>query len=433
MGVPYAVALGLIVAILDLIPLAGATIAAILIGAVAFLHSIPAGIVVIVFFIVYQQIENHLLQPRRLRAHGAALAARGADLDPDRRRARRNPRRAGRDPGRGLDPGRLVLDWLQHRRRARGHQRSDPSFGGLPPAGGGPIASACAGTQGRSRCWPRCSSSAVAPSLRLAPRPRAARRRPRSCRSRCSARSTPSAPSHGLAPLRLSPALTAAADGHSAQMARLGYFSHNSANGTSFSQRIARFYPAARLPQLVGRREPGLGRSRHRRRARVPALARQPAAPREPARRRAGARSASRAVHSTSAPGVVRRRPGDGRHRRLRLRTRNPQHPRYPVAPGACSSVEEQRPSKPSVGGSNPPRRIALREPKPAPPSGFRRFLTLARRTARSRQVGRRKRSWSRAIGSCGKEASALSPMRWAANTPLSTAREEVWHDHDSS
>ena len=63
MGVPYAVALGLIVAILDLIPLAGATIAAILIGVVAFLHSIPAGIVVVIFFIVYQQIENHLLQP----------------------------------------------------------------------------------------------------------------------------------------------------------------------------------------------------------------------------------------------------------------------------------------------------------------------------------------------------------------------------------
>jgi predicted PurR-regulated permease PerM len=63
MGVPYAVALGLIVAILDLIPLAGATIAAILIGIVAFLHSIPAGIVVVAFFIVYQQVENHLLQP----------------------------------------------------------------------------------------------------------------------------------------------------------------------------------------------------------------------------------------------------------------------------------------------------------------------------------------------------------------------------------
>jgi predicted PurR-regulated permease PerM len=63
MGVPYAVALGVLVAILDLIPLAGATLAAIIVGTVAFIHSIPAGIVVIVFFIVYQQIENHLLQP----------------------------------------------------------------------------------------------------------------------------------------------------------------------------------------------------------------------------------------------------------------------------------------------------------------------------------------------------------------------------------
>lgn len=63
MGVPYAVALGLLVAILDLIPLAGATIAGIVVATVAFLHSIPAGIVVVVFVIVYQQIENHLLQP----------------------------------------------------------------------------------------------------------------------------------------------------------------------------------------------------------------------------------------------------------------------------------------------------------------------------------------------------------------------------------
>jgi predicted PurR-regulated permease PerM len=53
----------LVVAILDLIPLAGATLAAIIVGSVAFIHSIPAGIIVIVFFIVYQQIENHLLQP----------------------------------------------------------------------------------------------------------------------------------------------------------------------------------------------------------------------------------------------------------------------------------------------------------------------------------------------------------------------------------
>jgi predicted PurR-regulated permease PerM len=63
MGVPYAVALGLIVAFLDLIPLAGATLAGIIVCAVAFLHTIPAGIVVLVFFVVYQQIENHFLQP----------------------------------------------------------------------------------------------------------------------------------------------------------------------------------------------------------------------------------------------------------------------------------------------------------------------------------------------------------------------------------
>jgi predicted PurR-regulated permease PerM len=63
LGVPYAVALGLIVALLDLIPLAGATIAAIIIAAVAFLHTIVAGIIVVVFFIIYQQVENHILQP----------------------------------------------------------------------------------------------------------------------------------------------------------------------------------------------------------------------------------------------------------------------------------------------------------------------------------------------------------------------------------
>jgi predicted PurR-regulated permease PerM len=63
LGVPFAVALGVIVAVLDLIPLAGATIAAIIIGTVAFLHSITAGIIVVAFFIAYQQIENHFLQP----------------------------------------------------------------------------------------------------------------------------------------------------------------------------------------------------------------------------------------------------------------------------------------------------------------------------------------------------------------------------------
>jgi predicted PurR-regulated permease PerM len=62
-GVPYALALGLLVAILDLIPLAGATFAAIVVTLVALTQSVTAAVVVLAFFIVYQQLENHLLQP----------------------------------------------------------------------------------------------------------------------------------------------------------------------------------------------------------------------------------------------------------------------------------------------------------------------------------------------------------------------------------
>ncbi len=115
MGVPFAVALGLIVAILDLIPLAGATIAAILIGAVAFIHSIVAGIVVVAFFIVYQQVENHLLQPlvygRTVQLSPLAVLISiliGAEL-------------AGILGALGAIPVAgaiqvLLLDWLRHRR-----------------------------------------------------------------------------------------------------------------------------------------------------------------------------------------------------------------------------------------------------------------------------------------------------------------------------
>jgi predicted PurR-regulated permease PerM len=63
LGVPYAFALGLLVAILDLIPLAGATLAAIIVSSVAFLDGTLNGIIVLVFFVLYQQLENHVLQP----------------------------------------------------------------------------------------------------------------------------------------------------------------------------------------------------------------------------------------------------------------------------------------------------------------------------------------------------------------------------------
>ena len=64
LGVEFALALGLIVAILDLIPLAGATLAAIVVSGVAFLdEGWVKGLIVVAFFVVYQQLENHVLQP----------------------------------------------------------------------------------------------------------------------------------------------------------------------------------------------------------------------------------------------------------------------------------------------------------------------------------------------------------------------------------
>jgi predicted PurR-regulated permease PerM len=63
MGVPFAGLIALFVGIADLIPLVGATLGAVVGVVAAFTHSVTAGIVVVVFFVVYQQLENHLLQP----------------------------------------------------------------------------------------------------------------------------------------------------------------------------------------------------------------------------------------------------------------------------------------------------------------------------------------------------------------------------------
>ncbi|MFE7855443.1 AI-2E family transporter [Streptomyces sp. NPDC057403] len=62
-GVPFAGLLALFVAIADLIPLVGATLGAVVASVAALIHSLPACIAAIVFFVVYQQVENHLLQP----------------------------------------------------------------------------------------------------------------------------------------------------------------------------------------------------------------------------------------------------------------------------------------------------------------------------------------------------------------------------------
>ena len=63
LGLPYPLALALIAATLDLIPTIGATIAGIIIAIVALSVSLEALIAFAIVMLVYQQIENYVLQP----------------------------------------------------------------------------------------------------------------------------------------------------------------------------------------------------------------------------------------------------------------------------------------------------------------------------------------------------------------------------------
>jgi predicted PurR-regulated permease PerM len=63
-GVPSPVALALVVMVTDLLPVIGATIGAVIVSAVAFAHDLRTGIIVAVFYLIYQQFENYVLYPR---------------------------------------------------------------------------------------------------------------------------------------------------------------------------------------------------------------------------------------------------------------------------------------------------------------------------------------------------------------------------------
>jgi predicted PurR-regulated permease PerM len=64
LGVPFAVALAMVVFLTGLIPLIGATIGAVVITTVALFTSVKAGIAVAIYYLIYQQVENYLLYPR---------------------------------------------------------------------------------------------------------------------------------------------------------------------------------------------------------------------------------------------------------------------------------------------------------------------------------------------------------------------------------
>lgn len=67
LGVPYALALAMVVTVTDLIPLIGATIGAVVVTAVAFLTSTTDGLICLAFYVAYQQIENFVIYPKVMR------------------------------------------------------------------------------------------------------------------------------------------------------------------------------------------------------------------------------------------------------------------------------------------------------------------------------------------------------------------------------
>ena len=65
LGAPFAGALALIMAFGDLIPVVGATIAAVVVGIVLLFVNFPVALIIwIIFAVVYQQVENYVIQPQ---------------------------------------------------------------------------------------------------------------------------------------------------------------------------------------------------------------------------------------------------------------------------------------------------------------------------------------------------------------------------------
>ena len=63
-NVPYALLLGIFVALLDLVPIVGSTIAGVVVAAVALTVSWPVCVATIAFFVVFRLVEDYLLVPR---------------------------------------------------------------------------------------------------------------------------------------------------------------------------------------------------------------------------------------------------------------------------------------------------------------------------------------------------------------------------------
>ena len=64
LGIPYALLLGLLVALLDLIPIVGSTVGGFIVSLVALTVSLPVAIATALFYVAYRFLEDYLLTPR---------------------------------------------------------------------------------------------------------------------------------------------------------------------------------------------------------------------------------------------------------------------------------------------------------------------------------------------------------------------------------
>jgi predicted PurR-regulated permease PerM len=64
LGIPYALLLGFMVALLDLIPVVGSTVGGIIVSLVALTHSLPVAIATAAFYVLYRFLEDYLLTPK---------------------------------------------------------------------------------------------------------------------------------------------------------------------------------------------------------------------------------------------------------------------------------------------------------------------------------------------------------------------------------
>ena len=174
LGVPYAGSLAVVIFLLDLVPLVGATLGAILVGIITLFNDFPTTTIIwVIWSIVYQQVENNIIQPRIQAQGGAGAPVRRAGVGAVRLDAVRRARRAARDPGRRRDPDRdrrvqQAPPPGRHRRRRSRRRRGAAAPGRPEPE------------PATSRWTSRSSTST--------PRPRSARSRRAASSSTASAR-----------------------------------------------------------------------------------------------------------------------------------------------------------------------------------------------------------------------------------------------------